>query len=133
MYVEVEGRMDIEPLEKVSYYVTLKSCPQDGLPEEWGSLDPMDVINEVREEFSRMQYLVVSDEEFASYKEIVKKQIERELSSQDGMMDYALYRYSFGRDFTTSYKKKLDALVVDDLRWLLEEVISSGIVEYIVK
>ena len=133
MYVEVEGRMDIEPLEKVSYYVTLKSCPQDGLPEGVGSLDPMDVINEVREEFSRMQYLVVSDEEFASYKEIVKKQIERELSSQDGMMDYALYRYSFGRDFTTSYKKKLDALVVDDLRWLLEEVISSGIVEYIVK
>ena len=125
--------MDIEPLEKVSYYATLKSCPQDGLPEGVGSLDPMDVINEVREEFSRMQYLVVSDEEFASYKEIVKKQIERELSSQDGMMDYALYRYSFGRDFTTSYKKKLDALVVDDLRWLLEEVISSGIVEYIVK
>jgi hypothetical protein len=49
------------------------------------------------------------------------------------MMDYALCRYSYGRDLTTYYQKRLDALVVDDLRWLLEEVISSGIVEYIVK
>lgn len=133
MYVQVEGKMDVDPMEKVSYYVTLKSCPQDGLPEGVESYDPMDAINVVREEFSRMQYMAISPEEFESYKEIVKKTIAAQLSSQKGMMDYALCRYSFGRDLTTAYRSRLDALVVDDLRWLLEEVISSGIVEYIVK
>lgn len=133
MYVQVEGKMDVDPMEKVSYYVTLKSCPQDGLPEGVESYDPMEAINVVREEFSRMQYMAITTEELDSYKEIVKKTISSQLSSQKGMMDYALCRYSYGRDLTTNYQRRLDALVVDDLRWLLEEVISSGIVEYIVK
>ncbi len=133
MYAQVDGKMDVSPVEKVSFYITLKPCAQDGLPEGVISADPMDAINVVREEFSRMQYIIISDEEFESYKSIVKKRIEAQLTTPKGMMDYALCRYSYGRDLTTYYQKRLDALVVDDLRWLLEEVISSGIVEYIVK
>ena len=48
-------------------------------------------------------------------------------------MEYAVCRYSNGRDLTSNYKKILDSIVIDDVRWILEEIISAGIVEYIVK
>ncbi|MGN1226278.1 MAG: hypothetical protein ACI4TL_03475, partial [Candidatus Cryptobacteroides sp.] len=82
---------------------------------------------------SRMQYMVISDVEFASYKEIVKKNMSSTLSSAYGMMSYALFRYSNCRDLTSAYNSRIDNIVIDDLRWILEEIISSGIVEYIVK
>lgn len=80
-----------------------------------------------------MQYMVISNEDFASYKAVVKGRIAAKLSSSDGMMQYALNRYSDGRDLVTEYGKKIDAIVIDDVRWLLEEIISSGVVEYIIK
>ena len=133
MYAQVSGRLDIFPVERFSFYITLRPCSQDGLPEDVSVQDPMDAIKEVREVFSKMQYIIISDEEFASYKDIVSKSIAYALSSSSGMMEYALSRYSNGRDLTSNYQKVLDGIVIDDLRWILEEIISSGIVEYIVK
>ena len=95
--------------------------------------DPLEVVNKLREEFSRMQYIVISDVEFASYKEIVKRNMSSSLSSSYGTMSYALFRYSNCRDLSSNYSKRIDKFVIDDLRWILEEIISSGIVEYIVK
>lgn len=133
MYAEVSGRYTMAPVEKYNLYVTLRACPDDGLPAGVNSLEPMDAIKEVREEFLRMQYMVISNEDFASYKAVVKGRIAAKLSSSDGMMQYALNRYSDGRDLVTEYGKKIDAIVIDDVRWLLEEIISSGVVEYIIK
>ena len=120
-------------MERFTFYITLRPCAQDGLPEEVSVQDPMEAINVVREEFSKMQYMVITDEEFASYKDIVRRQIESSLSSPQGLMEYAVCRYSNGRDLTSNYKKILDSIVIDDVRWILEEIISAGIVEYIVK
>lgn len=133
MYSQVSGRLDIAPVERFTFYITLRPCAQDGLPEGVSVQDPMEAINVVREEFSKMQYMVITDEEFASYKDIVRRQIESSLSSPQGLMEYAVCRYSNGRDLTSNYKKILDSIVIDDVRWILEEIISAGIVEYIVK
>lgn len=133
MYAEVSGRVEIAPVERFSFYITLRPCTQDGLPAGVEVHDPLEVVNKLREEFSRMQYMVISDVEFASYKEIVKKNMSSTLSSAYGMMSYALFRYSNCRDLTSAYNSRIDKIVIDDLRWILEEIISSGIVEYIVK
>ena len=133
MYAEVNGRVEIAPVERFSYYITIRPCAQDGLPEGVEVHDPLEVVNKLREEFSRMQYIVISDVEFASYKEIVKRNMSSSLSSSYGTMSYALFRYSNCRDLSSNYSKRIDKFVIDDLRWILEEIISSGIVEYIVK
>lgn len=133
LYAEVNGKYTMAPVEKYNLYVTLRSCSDDGLPSGVNSLEPLDAIKVVREEFLRMQYMVISDEDFASYKALVKGRIALSLKSSDGMMKYALNRYSDGRDLVTDYSKKIDAIEIDDVRWLLEEIISSGVVEYIVK
>ena len=134
MYAEVSGRMRTAPVESFSFYITLRACSQDGLP---AGIDiqehPIDAFKIAREEIIRMQYMSISQEEFESYKNIVKKRMESSLASSDGMMNYVFLRYLSGRDLASDYQRKLDGIVVDDLRWILEEIISSGIVEYIVK
>ena len=132
MYAEVSGKVEIAPVERFSFYITLRPCSQDGLPDGVVVHDPLEVVNKLREEFSRLQYMVISEEEFASYKEIVKKNMSNYLSSSYGMMTYALFRYSNCRDLTSAYSSRIDKIVIDDLRWILEEIISSGIVEYII-
>lgn len=133
LYAEVSGIFDISPVDRFSFYVTLRPCQADGLPPDVRSLSPMEAISQVREEFDRMQYIVISDEEFQSYKRIVENKIADKLATSQGMMEYALFRYSNGRDLTSSYKDVLKKIVIDDVRWMLEEVISSGVVEYIIK
>lgn len=133
MYAEVSGRYTMAPVEKFNLYVTLRSCNKDGLPSGVDSPELMDAMKVVREEFLRMQYMVISNDDFASYKALVKGKIAANLTSSQGMMKYALNRYSDGRDLVTDYSKKIDAILIDDVRWLLEEIISSGVVEYIIK
>lgn len=133
MYAQVESRYDTAPVERFTLYVTLRDCNEDGLPAQITVQEPLESMQKVREEFLRMQYMVISEEEFASYKRIVKGKIAAEMASSQGMMEYALYRYSNGRDLTSDYSAKLDKIVIDDIRWILEEIISSGIVEYIIR
>ena len=55
------------------------------------------------------------------------------LDSPEGMMSFALLRYSEGKDISSGYADKLKTIEADDVRWMLDELSSSCVVEYIVQ
>ena len=55
------------------------------------------------------------------------------LATPEGMMTFALLRYSEGKDITSGYADRLKTIEVDDVRWILDELSSSCVVEYLVK
>lgn len=133
MYAEVSGRMDLTPVERMSLYIACRPCVGDGLPEGVEPSEPLAAVREVRAEFSDLMYFSVSEAEFKAYKEIVRNNVARELATPEGMIRYCLYRYSEGKDLISLYSKSIDRIKPDDVRMILEEIISSGVVEYIVK
>ncbi|MBO4611401.1 MAG: hypothetical protein J5668_04760, partial [Bacteroidales bacterium] len=133
MYAEVSGKMDLTPVERMTLYITCRPCAADGLPEGVKPSAPLAAVRDIRAEFSDLMYFSVSDEEFKSYKEIVRNNIARELNTPEGMIKYCLYRYSEGKALISLYNKSIDRIDVDDVRLILEEIISSGVVEYVIK
>ena len=117
----------------MTLYITCRPCSQDGLPAGIKASDPLSAIREIRSAFEDLQYFAVSEAEFKSYKEIVRNNVARELGTPEGVIKYCLYRYSEGKDLISLYSKSIDRIDDDDVRMILEEIISSGVVEYIVK
>jgi predicted Zn-dependent peptidase len=133
MYAEVSGKMDLSPVERMTLYITCRPCDQDGLPAGITASEPLAAIREIRREFDDLQYFAVTDAQFKAYKEIVRNNVARELATPEGIIKYCLYRYSEGKDFISLYSKSIDRVQEDDVRMILEEIISSGVVEYVVK
>ena len=133
MYAEVSGRMDLTPVERMTLYITCRPCGADGLPAGIEPSEPLAAVRDIRAEFSDLMYFSVSDAEFKAYKEIVRNNIARELGTPEGMIKYCLYRYSDGKALISLYNKSIDRIDVDDVRLIIEEIISSGVVEYIVR
>ena len=133
MYVEVEGDFAVRPVERFSIYVSCRPCMEDGLPEGVDSPDPTDALKKVREEFSHIRYITISPEELKNYKDVVQGHMTTVLATPEGMMTFALLRYSEGKDITSGYADRLKTIEVDDVRWILDELSSSCVVEYLVK
>ena len=133
MYAEVGGRMDLTPVERMTLYITCRPCAADGLPAGVEPSAPLAAVRDIRAAFDDLMYFSVSDAEFKAYKEIVRNNIARELATPEGMIKYCLYRYSEGKDLISLYSRSIDRIDDDDVRLILEEIISSGVVEYIIR
>ena len=133
MYAEVSGKMDLTPIERMTLYITCRPCAEDGLPAGVSASEPLAAIRDIRGEFEDLQYFSVSEAQFKAYKEIVRNNVARELATPEGIIKYCLYRYSEGKDLISLYSKSIDRIDDDDVRMIIEEIISSGVVEYIVK
>ena len=133
MYVEVDGSFDVRPEERFAIYLSCRPCLQDGLPEGVSSTDPADALKKVREEFSRIRFITLSPEELKTYKDVIMGEMSSQLKSPEGMMMYALLRYSEGKDICSGYTDRLKTIEIDDVRWILDELSSSGVAEYLVE
>ena len=133
MYVEVEGNFAIRPEERFSIYVSCRPCMEDGLPEGVDSPDPGKALKKVREEFNHIRYISISPEELKTYKAVVQGHMASALASTEGMMSFALLRYSEGKDVTSGYADRIKAIEADDVRWILDELSSSSVVDYLVQ
>ncbi len=132
MYAEVSGKMEFAPVERMSLYLRCRPCATSGLP--WGvvSVRPLAALREVRAGFNELAYFEISPKRLDYYKEIVKNNVAYALSTPEGLVEFSLMRYVYGKDLTADYKAKVDALVADDILWVLENLTESGVVEYIV-
>lgn len=130
---EVEGSVDMLPEDLFSIYISCRPCLQDGLPEGVIAAEPTQALKTVRETLEKSKFVKMNDAEFKDLKNSIQSQIAKELSTSEGMMRYALWRYSEGKDLCSGYSGAMKNIVVDDIRWMLDEIVSSGVVEYVVE
>lgn len=127
MYSSVEIGALVSPVEMFTLDITFRPCLQDGLPEGVTQPTTDEALRLTRQLFLQSQFCDLTKEEFKNCKDVVKARLSNELQTMGGMMKYALYRYSDGKDLTSGYAAALDKIEIDDVRWLLEELTSYGV------
>ena len=74
----------------------------------------------------------ISDSVLASSKAYLKSNLAQRMNEPEYWLDAIAKRYLDGKDFTTSYAAKIDAVTADKVKMLLGELNSGSKVEYVV-
>ena len=122
----------IYPQERLSMRVTLTDASPDGFAPGVKQMVPLEAVNLVRSVLSGTDKMEISAEELSLLKKQLKGAIALEMNTPKYWMNVITRRYLSGKDFTTNYAAKIDAVSVDKVRNILVALNKGSKVEYIV-
>ena len=112
--------------------LSLREASVDGFAPGTSHHEPMEALSAVRNLVKDMESVVLTDKEIASYKALLKQRIKRRQSEPEYWHDAISLRYIDGKDFTSGYEAKIDAITVEDVRNLLGLLSKGARVEYVI-
>ena len=112
--------------------ISLKEAPVDGFASGTCHRNPTEALDDIRDVLSCMGSTDLPDAELDAYKECVKTMLETRMKSPEYWVRAVSKRYLDGKDFTTSYKEKIDAVTADKVRELLTSLSNGSGIEYII-
>lgn len=121
---EVSYSCGIYPEERFSVMISLSPAP--------GS-SPMALIGTVRSVLAGLSQECIPEEDMSIYKAYVKNCLALEMSAPDYWRYAIALRYLEGKDFSTGYDVKTDALSSEKIRQIISLLEKGTKVEYIVK
>lgn len=130
LYAEVSGGFEIFPMERLSVDIVCRPADIDGLP---AGVDPQErwsVLKEARKAVVDVCATPVSAADLAIYKKLLSAQMAGRVASPEGLMDLAILRYSFNRDFLTNYAAKINAVTAQSVQEVLKTLSEGAKVEY---
>ena len=132
LHVRVRHNCDFYPQERVSMMLSLREASVDGFAPGTSHHEPMEALSAVRNLLKDMESVVLTDKEIASYKALLKQRIKRRQSEPEYWHDAISLRYIDGKDFTSGYEAKIDAITMEDVRNLLGLLSKGARVEYVI-
>ena len=132
MSLTVKHDCRIYPQERLSMRVTLNDASPDGFHPDITPLSSMDVIAAVRSVLSEIEELEISSGELTLLKEQLKGAIALEMQGPMYWMNTITRRYLSGKDFTTNYGVKIDAVTAEKVKDILVALSKGSKVEYII-
>ena len=75
----------------------------------------------------------VSDKDVAKYKSLLKGRLALEMKQPQYWTRAVAMRYMDGKDFTSGYEARIDAVTADKVRSILVSLTDASRVEYIIK
>ena len=133
MSVEVHSDIAIYPQERFNVMISLKEAPEDGFAagvEHTGALDALRIL---RSSLLSLEKTEVTDKVVKSYKEWLKNDITYRMKSPQYWLNAILMRQLEGKDFTTDYKARIDAVTADKVKQILTSLNNASKVEYITR
>ena len=113
--------------------ISLKEAPEDGFAagvEHTGALDALRIL---RSSLLSLEKTEVTDKVVKSYKEWLKNDITYRMKSPQYWLNAILMRQLEGKDFTTDYKARIDAVTADKVKQILTSLNNASKVEYITR
>ena len=132
LFLSVRHDCRIYPHERLSMRVTLTDALPDGFAPGVQQTSPLDAANIVRSVLAGADRMEISSDELSLLKKQLKGVIALEMKSPMYWMNSITRRYLSGKDFTTNYAAKVDAVTVDKVRNILVALNKGSKVEYIV-
>ena len=121
------------PHERFSVMVSLGESSVEGYAPNTVQTDPMLALKAVRDALEDPNSLNITDDDLASWKEILKQYVSDQKKTPEYWMNAISMRYLDGKDFTTGCDAKIDAVTADDIRNLLTSLAEGSRVEYIIE
>lgn len=133
LYLSLRHDCRIYPQERLSMRISLNDASSDGFAPGVQHTDPLDAVYLVRSLLSNVDKIEISAEELAILKNQLTGTIALEMKNPMYWMNTITRRYLSGKDFTTNYAAKVDAVSVDKVRNILNVLNKGSKVEYIVR
>ena len=133
MYADVKYNFQISPQERLSMAVSVEPLLKDGFSSHIEPADPMEALAIVRRELSDMTAEDVSAALLASSKEYLKSYLAQRMNEPMYWIDAIAKRFLDGKDFTTSYASRIDAVNAAKVKDVFAALNHGGKVEYVVQ
>lgn len=133
MYPKVSYNFQISPKERLSIMVSVESVSPMGYASHIGHTGSMEALAIVREGLQDLTHTKISDTFLAACKEHLKNLISFRMQEPMYWVDAIAKRYLDGKDFTTGFAARVDAVTEDKVKLLLLALNEGSKVEYVVK
>ena len=133
LFPTVDYNFQISPKERLSVIVSVESISPMGYAshiEHKGSVEALQIVRAALKDLTQTK---ISDSFVAVSKEYVKNLIAGRMQEPLYWVDAMAKRYLDGKDFTTAYAAKIDAVTADKVNLMLLALNEGAKVEYVVK
>lgn len=131
MYLELSNECKISPQERFSVLISMNEASQDGFSVSVEPVGPIKTLAIVRSALLS----VVDDAELAADVALLKEQLKSAIALEMSLPFYWLNvisrRQLAGKDFTTNYQAKIDAVTPEKVKGVLDQLNKGAKVEYI--
>jgi zinc protease len=132
-YIRLSHNCRIYPQERFNVFLTLEEASTDGFATgtELAGFD--EALNRLRRALNDISSMEISDEVLSMYKEILKGHIALTSAGPEYWTHALAMRYLDGKDLTTGYAAKIDAVSAAKVKSILSQLTASTKVEYITR
>jgi predicted Zn-dependent peptidase len=133
MYLRLVHDCRIYPQERFNMMITLEEADPYGFAHDvqlTGASSALAILRNVLDDLPEIE---LNDEDLVKHKEVLKGQISIKLSDPQYWVQAIARRYLDGKDFTTSYDSRIDAITVDKVKSILASLSETSRVEYIIE
>ena len=133
MNVKVSCDFMVYPEERLSLAVSVTDASPKGFAAGTEAVGAIDALGLIRSALSGMGEIAISDSRLAACKTYLKNKVSMEMKSPSYWTAAAALRYLDGKDVTTGFASRVDAVKAADVRNVLELLENGSKVEYVIK
>ena len=133
MYLRLAHNCRIYPQERFNVMISLAEAPAHGFSRDAGLTGADAALKAVRDVLDGLDRLEIKAEDVEKYKAVLKGRIALEMTQPQYWTRAVAMRYMDGKNFTTGYESKIDAVTVDKVRRILASLADASRVEYIIR
>ncbi len=121
----------INPEERFNMLISVSEASGDGFHEGMERKTPIEALAYVRSALASLNHMEITAEELKPYKEAVKHTMAGEMESPEYWVHAIALRYLDGKDCTTNYAQKTDAVTPEKVMSVLRLLDAGSKVEYV--
>lgn len=132
MYIDVTHECKIYPSERMNLHISLNKASVDGYATGVSHSGPIEAMSIVRSVLSGIAEAEFSNDDINVFKTQLKNRTKMEQTGAAYWMNVISRRHLAGKDFTTGYESKIDAVNAAKVKTVLSRLKDATGVEYIV-
>lgn len=133
MYLRLAHNCRIYPQERFNVMISLAEAPAHGFSRDAGLTGTDAALKAVRDVLDGLDRLEIKAEDVEKYKAVLKGRIALEMTQPQYWTRAVAMRYMDGKNFTTGYQARIDAVTPDKVKSILASLTDASRVEYIIK
>ena len=131
MHVDVTYNCRIYPEERLNVVISLSEISPEGFASGHVTDTPIEALAKVRPVLSELDVMEVSDDGLKYFKDRLKNMISIEMKDPAYWVDAIVLRYLDGKDLSTNYASKIDAVNASRVQSVLAMLDAGSKVEYV--
>ena len=131
LYISLKYHCGFYPQERVSMMLSLREGSVEGYAPGASCREPKEALSAVRNLLNDMESVEITEAQLARYKAFLKQSVKNKLANPEYWHEAIALRYIDGKDFTTGYQAKIDAITVDSVKSMLVQLSKGARVEYV--